>query len=391
MKIFIRFLNGCVMRRQKAMQYKKFFMDCGHELVESAEESDYIIVWGCSFRADWRDSSLTVINYYIDNFKQKIIVTGCLPSIAPEYIVKNERVKLIPWKNDLGFERIFGKKAYLYDYNPVFTEKRICEDTTEYRKTNPDKDVTFHDSFVKIVVAVGCKFHCAYCSEHIAFPKYRSFPEDKIIEECKKIIEETQVYDIMLLADNLGQYGCDVRSSFPRLVKNIKSLHPSIRFAFNNLNPFYFLKFLSDIKFFLKNNWVKHFNLPIQSASDKILKLMNRPYNKKDLVKIFNTLSELEFKDFDTHVIVGFPGETDDDIKETLDFLISVNPRYVLASKYMEAKRATSANLPNKVDAETMKIRVLIVKETLNNAGILCNTDESELSSTRLLNLMKKE
>ena len=64
------------MRRQKAVQYKKFFVDNGHELVEKAEESDYIIVWGCAFRADHRDNSLDIVEYYVNKFTDKKIVVG---------------------------------------------------------------------------------------------------------------------------------------------------------------------------------------------------------------------------------------------------------------------------------------------------------------------------
>lgn len=391
MKIFIRFLNGCVMRRQKEMQYNNFFVQNGHELVDSATNSDYIIIWGCSFRADWRDASLSVINYYIDNFKQKIIIAGCLPSIAPEYIKKNKRIKLIPWKDDKCFDDIFGDVFGLYKFNPVFIQNKICDNTEEYRKNNKDKDVTFHDQFVKVVIAIGCGFNCSYCSEKLAFPKYMSFSEKDIIKKCKDIIDKTKNYDVMLLADNLGQYGRDINSSLPKLIKKIKKIHPNIKFALNNLNPIYFIKFIDEMKFFIKNNWIKHLNLPIQSASDDMLKLMRRPYNKKDLIKIFVTLNELNFKDFDTHIIVGFPGETECDLIETIAFLLSIRPRYVLVSRYMEAKHTTSAKLLNKIDEKTVNDRIEKIKENLDRFGILYNTDDGELSSTRLKNLMKKE
>lgn len=392
MKVFIRGLNGCVMRRQKLLQYRNFLVGNGHTIVGMPAESDIILVWGCAFRSDFRDSSLAVIEHYFKDTRADLIVTGCLVDIAPERIIRDPRIKLVAWRDDAKeLNRIFAARQDLDSFLPVFAEGRVCQDTAKFRMENPEKDATFHDQFIKLVVAEGCHFKCAYCSERLAFPPFRSFAEDKIIASCRKMIEETKVTDVMLLADNLGQYGQDTGSSFPSLVRKLKSIHPDITFAFNNLNPVYFLKFIKEMRFFIKNGYLKHLNLPIQSASDKILKLMNRPYRKKDLVRMFDTLRELQFKSFDTHVVVGFPGETDEDLSTTIDFLLQFKPRYVLASRYMEANRAPSAKLPDKVDEATTLRRLNRIARDLNQAGILCNTDESELSKKRIDRLMHRD
>ena len=389
MKIFIKALNGCVMRRQKIEQYKKFLIDNWYEIVDSPNKSSIIIVWGCSFRSDWRDNSLAVINYYVDNFEsQYIVVAGCLPSIAPEYIKKNPRVKIIPWKNDdVMFNDLFSATRELSLYNEVFAEKRICKNAALFRKRHPGADVTFHDQFIKVVIAIGCSFKCSYCSERLAFPKHKSFPEKEIIKKCCDIIDETAVYDVMLMADNLGQYGANIGSNLPNLMYKLIKEQPKIKFALNNFNPIYFLKFKESMESFIKEGDIKHLNLPIQSASDKILKLMNRPYKVKDLNKIFDTLKELNFKDFDTHIIVGFPGETDDDVEKTLKFLLRIKPRYILASRYMGANNAPSSSLPNEVDDVTACNRIKRISNVLNGASILFNTDGSTLSMERLKKL----
>ena len=330
-------------------------------------------------------------NYREKYDDSKLLVSGCVPDIAPELIPCDENILVAPWKDDIRMlNGIFSGKYELSSFSPILVEERICGDAELYRKENPEKDITFHDQFIKLVISEGCYFKCTYCSERLAFPPFRCFPIKELFESSKEMVEQTGVYDIILMADSLGQYGLDIKTDFPALVRKLKSIHPDVRFAFNNLNPTNFIEFIDDMEFFIKEGYIKHLNLPIQSASDKILQLMNRTYTKKDVIKIYELLDRLNFKAFDTHIIIGFPGETDKDFYETLDFLIDYKPRYVLASKYMEAKNAPSAKLPNKIDDVIAMKRLTETDKVMKDSGIICNIDGSELSKQRLNRLIHK-
>jgi tRNA A37 methylthiotransferase MiaB len=379
------------MRKQKIAQYRKFLTANGHEIVNTPEESEAIIIWTCAFRADFRDCSIDLIEHLQRKYQSRLIITGCLPDIAPELLSRFNNVEIVPWKKDTaGFNRIFSTDQELETFAQIYIGDHKCENAESYRKENPDQDVTFHDQFIKLVISEGCNFTCSYCSERLAFPPFKSFPEDKLIESCRAMVEKTGFYDIMLLADSLGQYGSDIGTNFPALVRKLRGIDSRITFAFNNFNPANFIEFFEDIRFFIKEGYIKHLNLPIQCASDKLLKLMERTYTKKDLIRIFNLLKELEFKAYDTHIIIGFPGETDEDLKETLDFILEYRPRYVLASKYMGSGNAPSAKLPGKVDDVTALKRLNIAAKILKEAGIICNSDGSELSKQRLQRMFNK-
>jgi threonylcarbamoyladenosine tRNA methylthiotransferase CDKAL1 len=286
MKVFLKGLNSCTMRKQKLQQYRDFLIANGHEISDDPNNSDVTIMWTCAFRADVRDNSISEINRYQQEYGSELIVAGCLPDIAPSLLRENFSGRIINWRDDKErMEEIFGCAKLRFDQLPtVYVEEKLCDDAEKYRRENPDKDATFYDQFIKLVVSEGCQFQCAYCSERLAFPPFRSFPEDELVQACRRMVEETGQLEIILLADSLGNYGSDIGSSLPQLIRKLKTIHPDLKFALNNLNPASFIQYYDDMVEFLRNGDLLHLNLPIQSASARILKLMNREYKREYLI-----------------------------------------------------------------------------------------------------------
>jgi threonylcarbamoyladenosine tRNA methylthiotransferase MtaB len=281
-------------------------------------------------------------------------------------------------------EQIFGQKYSFKQMSPVFAEKPACNDIIRYRIENPGKDITFHDQFIKLVVSEGCSFECSYCSERLAFPEFHSFLEDDLVEICRRLVEETGYLKVILLADSLGEYGCDIGSSLPSLIRKLKTIDPYLTFALNNLNLHNFIQYFDEMSWFIENNYICHLNLPIQSASMRILKRMNRAYTRDDMDRAFSLLNRLNFRDFDTHIIVGFPGETEDDFNETINFILHYHPKYVLINKYMESSGAASASYSDVVSDKIAIARISKAEDCFNEAGIICNSEKGELIQNRL-------
>lgn len=392
MKVYLRGLNGCVMRRQKMKQYWQFLIANGHEIASNIENSDVCLIWTCAFRGDFLNNSLAVIDDYQNNYKGEIVVAGCLPDIAPDMLKEHFHGFVINWRDDVNkLAEFFGDKAKSAgEFKPIFIEAKLCDDAEKYRKGNLDKDATFHDQFIKLVISEGCNFSCAYCSERLAFPPFRSFPEDELVEACRRMVEQTGDYNVILLADSLGQYGSDIGSSLPNLIRKLRAIHPEIKIALNNLNPASFIQYFDEMTAFVKEGAIRHLNLPIQSASPRILKLMNRSYTRDDIDKIFDWLDNAGFTEFDTHVIVGFPGEMEEDVEETIQFIIRHKPKYVLASKYLEVPgMAAASRLPDKVDKKTKLRRLRRFAEAMEKAGIICNSEEGDIIKTRFQRMRK--
>lgn len=386
MRIYLKGLNTCTTRKQKLLQYKEFLLANGHTLVDRPQDCDKILIWTCAFREDVMENSLDRLQYYERNCHGEVFVAGCLPDIAPDLINHRPQGKIINWRNDEALmERFFGTGGKkLADFDPIFVEPKICDDSAKFRRENPGKDAMFHDQFVKLVVAEGCSNECSYCSERFAFPPFSSFPLEALVQAYGRMVDETGVKNVVLLADCLGEYGLDNGGSLPELINRLREVDPETRLALNHLHPVDFLRYFDEFIQFISEGLLIHINLPIQSASDRILKLMNRRYSRAQLDMLYGALNDLGFTEFDTHVIVGFPGETEEDFQATVEFLVKHRVKYAFVSTYMEAPQMPSAKLPEKVDPATCRRRVREADRRFREAGIISSTEGSELVRERL-------
>lgn len=390
MKVAIKRFNSCVMRRQKLQQYEEVLAEAGHEVVSDHKDSDAVIIWTCAFRNDFKDACLDAVKQVRDEATGKVYAGGCMPDIDPDKLAEIPGVELMVWRDDREFfADKFCPEEVLDEYWHAHGENRLCEDTAKFREENPTKDATFHDQFVKMVICEGCGYSCAYCSERLAFPPFRSVPPEELEAKCRELVEANPGAGVMLMADSLGQYGMDIETTFPALVRRLMAIKPDLKFAFNNLNPASVIEYYDDFEEFIAQGRIAHLNLPIQSASDSVLKNMNRAYTSEELRKVFELLRKYDMTAFDTHVIVGFPGEKDEDVQKTIDFLLEYKPQYVLASIYMESPAAPSVGLADKVEHEDSVQRIKTIVGVLNDAGVICNSDGSELIKSRFKTLFK--
>ncbi len=377
MKVYIKGLNICALRRQSLLHYRCFLKSTGHEVVSNPYDSDVILVWTCGYRKDVVDNSISELKRSSREYPGEVISLGCLPDIDRKLLEGSFKGKIIPWKKEGKFlDEYFGAPAGSFDkYSPVYYENAICTDASEYRELHPEEDVIFADQFFKLLISQGCPYNCVYCTEKLAFPPYKSVSEDELVEVCRVPIEQQGQRRIILLGDCLGMYGIDTGSSLPQLIRRLRCEYPQTVYALQNYHPKNFLDFYDDMKQFIEDGWLIHINLPIQSASDRILAAMKRQYNRKDLDKVFGLMIDLNFRAFDTHIIVGFPSETESDFMETIDFLRVYKPAYALVSKYYDAPGAVSSNRDDKIDDETMNKRLKIIEVELKKAGIVHNID----------------
>jgi len=377
------------MRRQNLEHYREFLTRNGHQVADCPEDSDILLVWTCAFRGDVMENSLSALEEYNRTHDAEVVAIGCMPDIAP--VITQERFsgRIIPWRQEAEeLERIFGPvTTRFHDLWPVLAEPAICEDAAAYRRQSPDADVTFHDQFIKLLICEGCPYECAYCTERLAFPPFRSFPPEQLEEALARVVRETGQTTAILLADCLGEYGRDIGTDLPELIQRLRCIHPRMMFALNNLHPKNSLDYLAEIETLIQSGCVRHLNLPIQSASDHVLARMNRCYTRADMERLFGMLHENRFTEFDTHLIVGFPGETEPDFDETVQFVLDYRLKYVLLSRFLESPNAPAAAFPGKVPAHVVERRVMQAQQCFRDAGIICNWEGSDLGRERLRRL----
>ncbi len=386
MKVFIHSLNTCGMRNAQVGQYRAFIDGNGHTLVESPDEADTILVWSCGFRGDVRDNTLGEIRTLEDQYDARVVVAGCVPDIDGKILAENFDGEVVPWKqHETRMEALFGTGAKrLKDSPRELVRPQLYSSEARFREENPGEPVPYIGRYTQVYIAEGCPLECTYCSERLAFPPFHSYSESDIVAATRAELERTGNTDVVLLADSVGHWGMDTERKLPDLVRALQNEIPNIRIAMQDMNPICFLDYEADFVEFLKAGLIAHLQVPIQSASDRILKLMKRPYKKVEIEQVFRTLSTSGFTELDTHQIVGFPGETEAEFQETVDFILRHHPKYALCNSYMEAQYAPSAKLPGKVDEETKRERIGVAAAAYKRAGIICNHDGSDLARERL-------
>lgn len=387
MKVYVRGFNSCTTRRGNLCHYRNFLLGAGHKLTESLEDAEVVLLWTCGFRGDVLENSLRKLKeIQADHPGATVIAAGCIPDIDRRRLQESFSGLIIPWKEEAReLEAFFhAPQGSFARSEGVFCEGAVCQDASAYRQLHPEADVVFHDQFFKLLISEGCPYNCTYCTEKLAFPPYRSFPSTDLVEACRLAYAKQPFPVIMFIADCLGEYGSEFGGSLQGLMAQLRAVLGPIRFALNNLHPLHLIQSFASYLEVIRNRWIEHINLPIQSASSHILELMDRQYRQQDLEELFTALREVGFTRFDTHLIVGFPGETNEDFNCTLEFMARHKPKYALISRFYCSPMAKAASLPDQVPPAVIQQRLLEAEACMKKHGIIYNVEGSDFARSRL-------
>jgi threonylcarbamoyladenosine tRNA methylthiotransferase MtaB len=324
----------------------------GFERVNHSQPADIYVINTCSVTEHADRKCRQTIRKFIRQSPNAIIaVTGCYAQLKPEEIAAVEGVDLV-----LGADA----KGRLFEYVNAIRNKgetRIfsCEinNVDSFFQAFSSGDRT--RSFLK--VQDGCNYKCAYCTIPMARGKSRNPSIASIVDEAMKI-SASGTKEIILTGVNIGDFGRTGDEKFIDLLKTLNDVAGIERFRISSIEPNLLtdeiIDFVSQSKKFLP-----HYHIPLQSGSDKILKLMRRRY----LTKLFREkIESLRNKDpftfFGIDVIVGFPGETDEDFEDTYNFLEQLNPAYLHIFPYSERPGTACENMDGKVNHEIINTRV---------------------------------
>ena len=171
--------------------------------------------------------------------------------------------------------------------------------------------------FVKI--QDGCNAFCSYCIIPYTRGRVRSKNKDDVIREVTKLVNDGYK-EIVLTGIHTGKYGIDINSSLEELLNELVMIPNIYRIRLSSIE---INEITPGIRNLLKNNKVmaKHLHIPLQSGSDKILKLMNRRYNTSEFLSMVDSLRDIDDISLTTDLIVGFPKESDDDFNDTMNTL----------------------------------------------------------------------
>jgi tRNA A37 methylthiotransferase MiaB len=174
-------------------------------------------------------------------------------------------------------------------------------------------------------VSWGCNSNCSYCGIKEAIGPHKSKSIEKIIGEFRQGLNKGYKH-FVINADDIGAYGTDINSSFAELLDKLTNISGEYDISIANLSPRWLIKYIDDLEKIFKRKKIMRLSVPIQSGSSRILKLMNR-YPDTDKIKDAFLRLKTAFPKLSlhTHVILGFPTETDEDLKHTLYFIKNSN------------------------------------------------------------------
>ncbi len=349
---------GCQMNAKDSEKMTAILSYIGYEETEEPV-ADLVLFNTCTVRENANMKIYGRLGYLKNHKKKnphmKIVLCGCMMQEADEV----ERVrKSYPFVDIVfGTHNIYKLAELLY--TQIQSEGRVMDVWEEAKEIIEDLPGKRKYSFkTGVNIMFGCNNFCSYCIVPYVRGRERSREPEEIIKEIRGLVQDG-VTEIMLLGQNVNSYGKGLPQeiTFADLLRKVNEIEGLERIRFMTSHP----KDLSDDLIQAMADCEKvcsHLHLPLQSGSSRILKKMNRHYTKEDYLllvkKIREKLPEIALT---TDIIVGFPGETEEDFEETLDVVSKV--RYDSAYTFIYSKRSgtPAASMEDQVPADVVKER----------------------------------
>ena len=334
---------GCKLNFSETSTIARDFVKYGFEKVKFDSAADFYVINTCSVteNAD-KEAKKLIRKAKRISPDSKIAVIGCFAQLQPDSIAKLNGVDIVLGANDK-----FDLIKYLNETNVEMSTKVIRSDIDEVNSFKPSYSMDERTrSYLK--VQDGCDYTCSFCTIPLARGKSRSGTISDTIKAAKDIAESGNK-EIVLTGVNIGDFGKGNDESFIDLIKELDSINEINRIRISSIEPNLLTDEIIEFCNFSKK-FMPHFHIPLQSGSDKILKAMRRRYDKKVYQ---NRIKKIKDTNQDTcigvDVIVGFPGESDEDFLETYNFLIDLDITYLHVFSYSERADTYAIKLDEKV------------------------------------------
>jgi len=380
--------NGCEEAQLSSMEVEQFFDKNEATIVRDPTQADLIIFFACGLTDQREKDSLMIIRKLQAKKKTsaRLAVWGCLPKINPQSLASVYDGPILGPMDTSFFEEILGKTKISFDN--VSANTLVSKETPGLPSSSPSGLCNGHytDAFIDAVillkkgveklrflkqkiliktpfyirVATGCTGHCTYCSERCAWGKIKSRPTDKIISEFERGLQKGYNRFFLVAAD-LGAYGKDIGRTLSDLLGRIIKTGNSknYKMILNQISPSHLKELFFDLEDTFASGKVELLCSPVQSGSNSILKLMGRMYTaeewKECMLKIHRRFPDIRLK---THLMVGFPTETDEDFRATLkllDYPLFLDEIGIF--KFSQRPTVFASRIPGQVPERTKELR----------------------------------
>jgi threonylcarbamoyladenosine tRNA methylthiotransferase MtaB len=341
---------GCRLNEAEVESWASRFLQLGHQVTADASEADLVVFNSCAVtaRAE-RKSRQQIGRLQRSNPAARLVVTGCHASLNPESVKQYLGVDLVVDNRD---------KDGLVDAALTLAERQppveISPQALLVDAPNSLLQRGRHRGFIKI--QDGCRYRCTYCIVTLARGDERSRGEADIVAEINRLHAQG-VQEIALTGVHVGGYGSDIDSSLYRLLSEILAHTGMPRIRLASVEPWdlpaEFFSLFDDPRL------MPHMHLPLQSGSDSVLRRMARRCKTAEFARLVDRArTAVDGFNVTTDLIVGFPGETDQEWRETLNFVSSTGFGHMHIFPFSPRAGTKAARLPGRVDGATVKARV---------------------------------
>lgn len=339
---------GCKVNIYESELVTNILKNNNYTVVDFEDKADIYIINTCSVTNESDKKSRKMINRAKKNNPAAIIIVmGCYSQVNAE---------------DIDADIVLGNKdkskivEIIEEYIKTKQKKKIIYDLT---KVDFEKmEITNFDSHTRAFVKIqdGCNAFCSYCIIPYVRGRVRSKDPEDVIKEVTTLVEKGYK-EIVLTGIHTGRYGTDINTNLEELLNKLVNIPNIYRIRLSSIE---INEITPGIKELLKENKVmaKHLHIPLQSGSNKILKLMNRRYNKEEFLPMVDNLRDIPDISLTTDLIVGFPNEGEEEFNETIDTLKKIGFTKIHTFPYSKRKGTPAATMDNQVSPEEKKRRV---------------------------------
>lgn len=353
---------GCKVNQYDSDAMRTIFLQQGYKAVKEEEEADVYVINTCSVTSIGDRKSRQMVRKIRRKHPQAVIaVAGCYAQIAPEIFEAMGDIDVIVGAQNRSKIVEYVEQAQKKE-KTINAVKDIMS-VTEFENLYVDAEgETKTRAFIK--VQEGCDNYCTFCIIPFARGKLKSRKQKDAVEEIRRLVAKGY-REIVLTGIHLGNYGRDLHdgTSLATLVEELLRIPNLLRIRMGSIES---VELSDDLINLIKDEprVCRHLHLPIQSGSDAVLRRMNRHYRLPEYKKLISELREkIPGLALTTDLIVGFPGETEENFMETLETLRELRFSAIHVFPYSQRTGTPAAVFPNQVPGDIKKDRVHRVQE----------------------------
>ena len=342
---------GCKLNFTETSTISRSFPENLFERVPAGKKADIYVINTCSVTDAADKKCKQAIRRFIHQSPDAFIaVVGCYAQLKPQEISSIPGVDLV-----LGINEKFDSASYIENINKKKkTEIHSCELSASWRFIPSYSIGDRTRSFLK--VQDGCDYHCSYCTVPLARGGSRNPDISTLVSETISIAQ-TGGKEIVITGVNIGDFGKSTGDNFTDLIRELVKVEGIERFRISSIEP----NLLTDDLLEMctgRSKILPHFHIPLQSGCNRILAMMGRRYKRELFAERVGMIKKhLPMAGIGADVIVGFPGETDSDYKETFDFLNALPLTYLHVFTFSERPGTKAAGIPGKVSCHEKEKR----------------------------------